>query len=361
MAKFEEYEETETRRSSSGKVLGYSLALIIHGLLLLMVVVFAEPLGKIVRGDETQQVLKTLKIDFVELANFFENRQNGETSGPTTLTIDRNGQVLTASSSAQDGSCTKTKNGDFLIVADTVNINNGPTAEDPSQALADKLDDLAKGQGLDEGLGDKPNIIVTIQSPEKPEMAKEQPAAGTLADQGEGGDKPEKTAAAKGKTAPTAANKKPVAKVEPKAQIATPTEQAKTAAKKPAAKTAPPTTPEDDLLAGKSQPRSAKRLEQLPNNPLPYYSVEDRFLGKEGLVIFLGYVVESGVLTRLELKKTSGHQSLDRRTLQALKKWRFKPGQEGWVELPFLWQLEGEPVELQDVLLEQRTTISKLN
>lgn len=101
-------------------------------------------------------------------------------------------------------------------------------------------------------------------------------------------------------------------------------------------------------LAGSPQGkvRSLEQLRQMPGNPRPMYSVEERKNGLTGVVAFHAYVNKEGRLTQFRKISSTGHASLDNKTLAALKRWKFYPGQEGWVELPFAWDLKGGPVAI---------------
>ncbi|MDG0815058.1 energy transducer TonB [Bdellovibrio svalbardensis] len=87
--------------------------------------------------------------------------------------------------------------------------------------------------------------------------------------------------------------------------------------------------------------RSLDQLRQMPGNPRPQYDREERRRGDAGQLTYVAYVTKEGYVTRFQLRKSTGFQNLDMKTLNALKKWRFYPGQEGWVELPFRWDLKG--------------------
>lgn len=87
--------------------------------------------------------------------------------------------------------------------------------------------------------------------------------------------------------------------------------------------------------------RSLDQLRQMPGNPRPRYDRDERLKGHQGEVAFLAYISKSGSVTQFRLTKSTGFRNLDSKTLAALKKWRFYPGQEGWVELPFKWDLKG--------------------
>ncbi|MBL7544733.1 MAG: TonB family protein [Bdellovibrionaceae bacterium] len=99
--------------------------------------------------------------------------------------------------------------------------------------------------------------------------------------------------------------------------------------------------------------RRLEDLRQKPGNPRPNYDVTDRMNGLSGTIIFNAYVTKEGNLTLFRLIQSTGHRNLDRKTLAALKNWRFYPGQEGWVELPFKWDLKGG-VQQKPTLLKRR-------
>lgn len=87
--------------------------------------------------------------------------------------------------------------------------------------------------------------------------------------------------------------------------------------------------------------RSLEQLRQMPGNNRPHYDREERRRGDQGEIAFIAYISKEGYPTKFRLLKSTGFRNLDAKTLAALKKWRFYPGQEGWVELPFHWDLKG--------------------
>jgi TonB family protein len=96
--------------------------------------------------------------------------------------------------------------------------------------------------------------------------------------------------------------------------------------------------------------RALGELKQMPGNKKPEYDLGDRRADKQGQVIYHAFINSEGYPEKFNLVKSSGHASLDSNTLWALKKWRFYPGQEGWVELPFKWSLKGGAVEAPSLL-----------
>lgn len=91
--------------------------------------------------------------------------------------------------------------------------------------------------------------------------------------------------------------------------------------------------------------RSLEQLRQIPGNKFPQYSSEERLARQEGKAMFYAYVNKDGNLSQFKLGQSTGYRNLDVKTLAALKKWKFYPGQEGWVEMPFKWALKGEALE----------------
>lgn len=95
-------------------------------------------------------------------------------------------------------------------------------------------------------------------------------------------------------------------------------------------------------VAGEPQGvRSLDQLRQMPGNQRPQYAREERLRGDQGSVVFYAYITKEGHPSQFRMVKSTGFRNLDGKTLVALKKWRFYPGQEGWVELPFRWDLKG--------------------
>ncbi|MBO9665421.1 MAG: TonB family protein [Bdellovibrio sp.] len=88
--------------------------------------------------------------------------------------------------------------------------------------------------------------------------------------------------------------------------------------------------------------RSLDQLRQMPGNPRPQYDIEERRRGDTGKASFIAYITKEGVPVKFRQTRSTGHANLDSKTLAALKKWRFYPGQEGWVEMPFQWDIKGD-------------------
>lgn len=113
------------------------------------------------------------------------------------------------------------------------------------------------------------------------------------------------------------------------------------------------------VLSGNSNGvRSLDQLRQMPGNARPQYSYQERLKGHQGAVVFWAYVNKEGFLTEFKQVQTTGYSNLDSKTLESLKRWRFYPGQEGWVELPFKWDLKGGPQEMPTLLRAKGRNIS---
>ena len=106
-----------------------------------------------------------------------------------------------------------------------------------------------------------------------------------------------------------------------------------------------PLSPAGDLSSsGKKKilenSRSHSQLRQLTGNPIPVYPKEARKKRWEGTVEVSYYVNSGGFVEKIQLKKSSGHSVLDNAALRALARYRYSPGQEGWVKHPVEFSLE---------------------
>ncbi len=112
-----------------------------------------------------------------------------------------------------------------------------------------------------------------------------------------------------------------------------------------------------DLKGGSTGVRSIGELKQMPGNPRPQYDDEDRLFNRKGIVKFEAFVTKEGSLQNFKMISSSGHRELDAKTLKALKRWKFYPGQDGLVEIPIQWDLVGGAKEVQTTL--RRSTVVK--
>ncbi len=97
-------------------------------------------------------------------------------------------------------------------------------------------------------------------------------------------------------------------------------------------------------------------FKQIGGNPKPKYDSEDRMKGRAGVVTFQAFVQKDGSLNDFQLVESSGHRTLDAKTLQSLKKWKFASGQEGWIEIPFQWDLKGGAQEVSPLRTSRSAT-----
>lgn len=112
----------------------------------------------------------------------------------------------------------------------------------------------------------------------------------------------------------------------------------------------------NELGSALAKARTLDQLRQMPNNPKPVYSENERLQGHQGKIVFLAFINKAGNVSDFKLMKSTGYKNLDLKTFAALKKWKFYPGQEGWVELPYQWNLKGGTQEMPTLL---RREISK--
>ena len=82
------------------------------------------------------------------------------------------------------------------------------------------------------------------------------------------------------------------------------------------------------------------QLRQREGNPVPVYPEEALKKKWEGRVEVLYYVNPAGFVEKIQLKNSSGHSVLDNSALRALARYRYYPGQEGWVRHPVEFFLE---------------------
>lgn len=111
-------------------------------------------------------------------------------------------------------------------------------------------------------------------------------------------------------------------------------------------------------VASAGSVRNLEDLRQMPGNKRPQYDSDDRLNRRQGEVAFVAYVSKEGAITEFKLVKSSGHRELDAKTLKALKSWKFYPGQEGWVEIPFQWDLKGDAKE-KPATLRMKSQVSQ--
>ncbi len=94
--------------------------------------------------------------------------------------------------------------------------------------------------------------------------------------------------------------------------------------------------------------RKYSQLRQMDGNPVPVYPNEALKKRWEGRVELVYYVNQAGFVEKIQLKQSSGYSLLDNSALRALGRYRYYPGQEGWVVHPveFMLELEKETLEV---------------
>ena len=81
-------------------------------------------------------------------------------------------------------------------------------------------------------------------------------------------------------------------------------------------------------------------------NTKPPYPEEARKKGMEGEVLLRVEVLANGRVGEIEVKRSSGHEMLDRSALSTVKQWKFIPANRGngsipcWVNIPIKFQLQ---------------------
>lgn len=97
-----------------------------------------------------------------------------------------------------------------------------------------------------------------------------------------------------------------------------------------------PSLSESEILF--AQPRYSE-------NPKPLYPQEARKKGYEGEVLLRVEVLSNGRVGEIEVRRSSGHEVLDRSAITTVKQWRFVPAKKGetqvpvWVNIPVAFQL----------------------
>lgn len=87
--------------------------------------------------------------------------------------------------------------------------------------------------------------------------------------------------------------------------------------------------------------RSYLDLQQVAGNPSPKYPTQARQQRRAGQVDLLYRVTESGGVSDLKILKSSGYADLDKAAVEAVSKYKFVAGQEGWARHPVVFSLKG--------------------
>jgi protein TonB len=81
-------------------------------------------------------------------------------------------------------------------------------------------------------------------------------------------------------------------------------------------------------------------------NPKPRYPKVARRKGCEGVVVLKIEILPNGRVGKVRIKRSCGHDILDKSALKTVKKWRFIPAKRGedpmriWAEIPIKFELE---------------------
>jgi TonB family protein len=75
--------------------------------------------------------------------------------------------------------------------------------------------------------------------------------------------------------------------------------------------------------------------------PEPYYPPELRRRHVTGSGIFRMYIDESGRVTAVKIRKSTGHSELDTQATKGLTRWRTKPGQHREIDVPITFTMKG--------------------
>jgi protein TonB len=82
------------------------------------------------------------------------------------------------------------------------------------------------------------------------------------------------------------------------------------------------------------------------NNPKPIYPQEAKQRGYQGEVTLRVEVLASGQVGQIEIRRSSGYETLDRSALATVKQWQFVPAKRGkesiplWVNIPIKFRIE---------------------
>jgi periplasmic protein TonB len=83
-------------------------------------------------------------------------------------------------------------------------------------------------------------------------------------------------------------------------------------------------------------------LKQATGNKSPSYPMSARREARQGQVELVYRVTKEGIVSDLQIAKSSGHKDLDQEAARAVAQFRFVPGQEGWARHPVAFTLKGE-------------------
>lgn len=87
--------------------------------------------------------------------------------------------------------------------------------------------------------------------------------------------------------------------------------------------------------------RDASELGELRGNKPPEYPEQDRLNRKQGTSVFVAHVNPDGTVSQVQMEQSAQSKTLDAAAASAMKRWRFRPGQSGWVRKGFTFSLGG--------------------
>jgi periplasmic protein TonB len=82
------------------------------------------------------------------------------------------------------------------------------------------------------------------------------------------------------------------------------------------------------------------------SNPAPAYPTASKRMEEQGQVLLDVYILPSGNVGEVKLKRSSGFARLDQAALDAVRQWRYQPARQGnepiayWYVQPLLFSLE---------------------
>ncbi len=124
------------------------------------------------------------------------------------------------------------------------------------------------------------------------------------------------------------------------------TQKQKSPVQIPVAVPSPIETKQPDLTTVDSNspvnPKDARNMRQKMGNKPPGYPMADRIRRKTGRVMVLGYVDDAGQVSQVRVTDTTGSDRMNRNAINAFASYLFEEGQEGWVEMPFEYALDGQ-------------------
>lgn len=90
-----------------------------------------------------------------------------------------------------------------------------------------------------------------------------------------------------------------------------------------------------------SRPVSYLELKQKPGNAPPRYPEEARREGMQGQTQLKYFVTENGSVSNVQVVKSSGSAALDKEAVNAISRYQYYPGQQGWASHPVTFSLRG--------------------